>query len=688
MALPMTIHCLHTHTHTHARTHTTVKSTSLPAGAVYKSTPYNLRFLHNETCKLLCVVNNFANHAPSGQHSGHPGGGNSLGAPIALFRQLVRQGPYLVNLKIDNVAAIRLQETELEGDVMLIPTGQGYPLGFADADDYYVVNHVTFYIAYRLSEAKPARRERRLLDLYKYGYPTDGDTRNTAASPSQGPTGSLMRRSLLSPAPAKSAPAPPQRGHIVGVYVAPATAYVDPRSEHGLSGCEDEMAPQRASGEVVFTYSVKWVDADSLVAEVWGQLWEEELAVGDEDERMSWISLSHSLAVVFILAILVALILFRALRQQLARYNRASEQRDTKSAAQAEGGKTASDVPGGSPVLLDDIVDQVVGAEDDLLTDRGWKVVAGDVFRGPPGCDILSSFVGTGVQCVATAVLLVLSGSLGYYSSAREGSLTTAVFVLYGLTGVTGGFVAARCQLRSKGKGSKVELILRTATLLPAALFATFVVLDLAIWRHGSSGAVPFGTMLVMITLWLCLLVPLVALGAIVGFSMSPPSTPVNPNHIPRGVPDRTWLLSRATLVVLGGFIVFTNIFAQTFLVFGRLWLNPHSSFALGFLAALLLTSVTVCAEVSIIATYIMLSFEDWRWWWTAFLAPASSGIYLFGGCLVAFLPNAASSALSAAILIGYAGMLSMIFALAAGAVGFLASLALVHTMYHSVKLE
>lgn len=55
-------------------------------------------------------------------------------------------------------------------------------------------------------------------------------------------------------------------------------------------------------------------------------------------------------------------------------------------------------------------------------------------------------------------------------------------------------------------------------TLDFSILFAVFFVTNSMLWAKGSSAAVPFGTLLVLLTLWLFISTPLTFVGAYFGF--------------------------------------------------------------------------------------------------------------------------------------------------------------------------
>ncbi len=74
------------------------------------------------------------------------------------------------------------------------------------------------------------------------------------------------------------------------------------------------------------------------------------------------------------------------------------------------------------------------------------------------------------------------------------------------------GFTSARLYKTFRGKLWQRCTVL-TATFYPGILFSVFFVLNLIVWIDGSTAAVPFLTMLAILTLWFGISVPLVFLG-------------------------------------------------------------------------------------------------------------------------------------------------------------------------------
>ena len=89
--------------------------------------------------------------------------------------------------------------------------------------------------------------------------------------------------------------------------------------------------------------------------------------------------------------------------------------------------------------------------------------------------------------------------------------------------------------------------------------------------------------------------------------------------------------------------------------------------------------------------TYYTLCAENHRWWWRAFLAPATTGLYVFGYAAYyygAHLQEEAFDALQAGLFFGYMLLVSLGVALVAGAAGFLASLKFLAYIFAQIKFD
>merc|ERR1712087_690171 len=107
--------------------------------------------------------------------------------------------------------------------------------------------------------------------------------------------------------------------------------------------------------------------------------------------------------------------------------------------------------------------------------------------------------------------------------------------LLFTFMGVFAGYSSARLYKVFNGDDWKMATVL-TAFLYPGCVFVIFFVLNLLIWGQKSSGAVPFTTMFALLVLWFGISVPLVFLGAYIGFRKPAMEVPVRTNAIPRQI--------------------------------------------------------------------------------------------------------------------------------------------------------
>ena len=158
---------------------------------------------------------------------------------------------------------------------------------------------------------------------------------------------------------------------VVGVLVRPSSRQASKDQGNGQADCGDPTAPlilsEAIETSVTWTYGVTWIPSSTAFA----TRWDKYLHVFDP--KIHWLSLINSAIVVVFLSGMVGSILLRALRKDIARYNRLDQ------------------------FNLDDL-SGTNGADDGIQEDSGWKLVHGDVFRTPRYPLLLSVFLGNGAQ--------------------------------------------------------------------------------------------------------------------------------------------------------------------------------------------------------------------------------------------------------------------------------------------------
>lgn len=152
----------------------------------------------------------------------------------------------------------------------------------------------------------------------------------------------------------------------------------------------------------------------------------------------------------------------------------------------------------------------------------------------------------------------------------------------------------------------------QTALLFPGLSFCLVFILNLFVWARASSTAIPFGTLIGLLALWLLIQVPLVYIGSWFGYvRASPWDHPLKTNAIPRQIPLQPWYLRSPTGPLLMGLIPFAVLFIELLFVFRNLWQDKSGYYyVFGFLSAVSAVLLVTVVEVTVIATYSQLCSE------------------------------------------------------------------------------
>ncbi|KAL8488694.1 hypothetical protein ACS0TY_024834 [Phlomoides rotata] len=273
-------------------------------------------------------------------------------------------------------------------------------------------------------------------------------------------------------------------------------------------------------------------------------------------------------------------------------------------------------------------------------------------------------------------------------SPASRGMLLTGMILLYLFLGIMAGYVGVRMWRTIKGSSEGWRsLSWSIACFFPGIVFVILTFLNFLLWGSKSTGAIPISLYFILFSLWFCISVPLTLLGGLFGTRSDPISYPVRTNQIPREIPARkypSWLL------VLGsGTLPFGTLFIELFFILSSIWLGRFY-YVFGFLLIVLSLLVIVCAEVSVVLTYMHLCVEDWMWWWKAFFASGSVALYVFLYSInyLVFDLKSLSGPVSATLYLGYSLIMSIAIMLSTGTIGFLSSFYFVHYLFSSVKID
>ena len=428
----------------------------------------------------------------------------------------------------------------------------------------------------------------------------------------------------------------------------------------------------------VFTYTAEFVESELPFS----RRYERYLDNTFFEHRIHWLSVSNSFMMVFVLVLIVLAILHRTLRDDFAKIN---EQRATRQ-------------------------------EDDWLDDNhGWKQLTNDVFRVPHSPVLLCALIGTGSQLAIHIVAMTII-SIVSVTYTTHGSFATYAVLTYIVTSYAAGFFSAsqfsRYALIGPTISSQwIKCMFTTAMLYPGTIMLLGFLLNFVAIAYDSAQAIPFGGMVVLLFLWLCVSVPLVVMGTVVGrhsklgggssggtisggggaaasAGASRNLDIPRVNQIPRMIPAKRWFARRALLIPFGGVLPFASIFVELFFVFTSFW-NYKVYYVYGFLLLAVIIFVIVIACVSVVSTYLLLNAEDHRWPWTTFWIGASSAVYVFLYSIYYYnMKTHMTGFFMFCFYFTYTLMMCITTGLIAGTVAFMAANRFVQAIYRRIKVD
>ena len=494
---------------------------------------------------------------------------------------------------------------------------RGFPVGFADGGRHYVYNHLKIIIKYRDDVEKP-------LDSAGSPPPLPEDV-----------TSKVVGFEVI----------PKSIKHAfdgTGEYIPGQTVLNTCKSDSSRT----EFQSIDRIETVIFTYDVVYEKSEIDYA----NRWDAYLNVNLPNEQVHWWSITQSLLICLILTVMIALVLIRALKKDIAQYN--------------------------DPAALEEAKEE-----------SGWKLVHGDVFRAPPNALIFSVLIGTGIQLLCMSATLLAFALLGLLSPSNRGSLGTAFIMLFVFMGSFAGYYASCTYKMFKGQEWK-NCFLLTAFFYPSVIFGVFFVLNLALWIEGSSGALSFSTYFSLLFLWFFVSTPLVIIGSFYGFKRETTAFPVRTSTLERAVPTQKWYLHPVLTAVVAGILPFGAVSVELYFIMSSLWL--HQIFHIfGFLFLVGVVLFATCAEISILLCYVQLCHEDYHWWWRSFF---NSGACAFYTLLYAVWYNLTELSLDGLVPLmlyyGYMFLFAFTFWLVSGTIGTLSCFYFNIQIYGSIKVD
>ncbi|KAI8099406.1 uncharacterized protein BX664DRAFT_321174 [Halteromyces radiatus] len=438
------------------------------------------------------------------------------------------------------------------------------------------------------------------------------------------------------------------KNRVVGVLVYPYSRDHEISADGKSAKCSTEDVAfhlkEDGTDRVAYTYQVIWTPSKTA----WATRWDSYLHI--LDPSIHWFSLVNSIVIVLFLTGMVAMILLRALHKDISRYN-------------------------------------AIDAQEDVQEDYGWKLVHGDVFRPPTRPMLLSVLVGSGSQLIAMTGLTLVFAVLGFLSPSNRGSLGTMMVIFFMVFSCISGYTSARIYKMNGGEAWKMNILL-SSTLFPGIIMGSLTGLNFFLIGSDSSGAVPFGTMLAVLGLWVIIALPLNVTGSYIGFRKPRIEHPVRTNQIPRQIPDQPLYLRSIPSILMGGILPFCAIFIELYFVMNSIWFH-RIYYGIGFLFLVFGVLLLTCAQVTVLMCYFHLCNEDYHWSWRAFLTSAACGFYVYLYSILYYLTKLDINTITSTILyLGYSAIISVLLALLTGATGYLSCLLFVRKIFGSIKVD
>ncbi|XP_019641595.1 PREDICTED: transmembrane 9 superfamily member 1-like [Branchiostoma belcheri] len=403
--------------------------------------------------------------------------------------------------------------------------------------------------------------------------------------------------------------------------------------------------------ELTFTYSVMWKETTEKY-ETRGQRLRDS-SFFPKTLEIHWLSIINSMVLVFLLIGFVVIILMRVLKNDFARYN--TEEEDS---------------------------------EDLDQDDNGWKIIHTDVFRFPPHKSIFCAILGVGSQFLALATGIIVMALMGMFNVHKHGAMNSAAILLYALTSCVSGYVSGN-MFRKLGGHNWVWNIILVSCIYTVPFFLMWSVANSVAWYLGSTQALPYTTVILLMLIWLLVGFPLTVIGGIFGKNMADSfDAPCRTKNIPREIPPVPWYRSAPAHMLIGGFLPFSAISVELYYIFATMWgREQYTLYGILFIVFVILLSVTGCISVAL--TYFQLSSEDYRWWWRSIFSAGSTGVFIFLYALFYYYKRSnMSGTLQTVEFFGYTILICYAFFLSLGTVSFFASLKFIRYIYVNLKMD
>ena len=548
----------------------------------------------------------------------------------------------------------------------------GFKVGYKDVSPvtgqprYFINNHHTFVIRWRQAPGRAGKRGGRVIvgfEVYTKSVETGHRDRNGC----------------------------PQdlRADVDGMelFISHNNTQLAQKYPHSSYLPADDGTDDGTTISIPYTYSVYFREDEKID---WNKRWDLYFNNQEESTSIHWLAIVNSLVICGLLTAVVVMIVAKTVIGD-GRKNSRDNGMETgmarpKATKPRNGNRSPREKSNG---LLDqkNEIDQEgdTSSDEEFIDDiTGWKLLHGDVFRAPPYARYLSPIVGSGTQLVFMATGLLILSTFGVLNPSYRGGFVSVGTGLFVFAGLLSGYFSSRIYKTFGGKDWRSNTLL-TALLFPGLLFSTMFVLNLFVWAQASSTALPFGTLVGLMALWLLIQLPLVYCGGWYGFHHSEAyEHPTKTNSIARQIPEQAWYTKSIYSVLIAGLVPFAVLFIELLFIFQSIWQDKSGYYyVFGFLSVVSLLSILAVVEVTIVATYVQLCAENYHWWWQSIFIGSGSAIWIFAYCSWFYWFRLhIQGFISGLLFFSYSFMACVVYGLLMGTVAFMTAYAFVRRIY------
>ncbi|RCK62781.1 Transmembrane 9 superfamily member 3 [Candida viswanathii] len=437
---------------------------------------------------------------------------------------------------------------------------------------------------------------------------------------------------------------------------------------------------------IPYTYSVYWREDNTIDYDSRWELYYENESNGSH-VHVHWISFVNSFILIFLASLVVMIVLIKVLKKDI--------QNNTNTTALP----TTNDV--------------------DSNISSGWKNLINDVNHIPRGELFLSTLVAAGIQMfiaiIGVIVILMLNsiGTKNTFFNAHQGACFSISISFIIASGLISSYAGVLLHKYFRGDSlnqpydrfATVALSLLFSAALPAGIFTVILVLNFFVWAKESSAALPFGTIVVLLSAFLLIQCPLGIIGGYyannytrVDFKTPPPSpmTEKSLYYQTARQPRKSSkffavLFNYLRTVCIYGIIPFGIVYVELLFIFNSVWLEKTTFyFMYGFLFITIIMLVIIIIESTIVAVYISLVvYNDPHWIWLSFQVGSSLGWFIYGYSIYYYINVLnVQDFVSGLLYFVYMALASVIIGVSCGAVGLLTGLIFIRKIYGAIKVD